>query len=142
MANLDYEQVVIRDVAILTNSYVASTVRGFEDNLSLTSKNQVILNKAIKSLSYEDISVKLHPEISIKIKLNIARSSEEAKEQNKSGKALVSTETTGGDIRSERAQKDAKRFIKKEEVLTPKDNDIEEVLVETQPQDQENGVSN
>ena len=105
------------------------------------NKNQVILNKAIKSLSYEDVSIKLHPEISIKIKLNIARSSEEAKEQNKSGKALVSTETTGGDIRSERAQKDAKRFIKKEEVVTPKDNDAEEVLDETKPQDHENGDS-
>jgi large subunit ribosomal protein L9 len=102
------------------------------------NKNQVILNKAIKSLSYEDISIKLHPEISIKVKLNIARSSEEAKEQNKSGKALVSTETTGGDIRSERAQKDAKRFIKKDEIITPKDNNIEEVLVEAEPQDQEN----
>ena len=79
------------------------------------NKNQVILNKALKSLSYEDITIKLHPEVSIKIKLNIARSTEEAKEQNKSGKALISTETTGGDIRSERAQKDAKRFIKKEE---------------------------
>ena len=46
--------------------------------------------------------------------MNIARSSEEAKEQTKSGKAIITTEITGGDIRSERAQKDAKRFEKKE----------------------------
>ena len=57
---------------------------------------------------------KLHPEISIKLKLNIARSIEEAKEQTKSGKAIITTEITGGDIRSERAQKDAKRFDKKD----------------------------
>ena len=105
------------------------------------NKNQVILNKALKSLSYEDITIRLHPEVSIKIKLNIARSTEEAKEQNKSGKALISTETTGGDIRSERAQKDAKRFIKKEETKTPSDNDIKEVIVETELQEKENAES-
>ena len=49
----------------------------------------------------------------IKLKLNIARSAEEAKEQSKSGKAIITTEITGGDIRSEKAQKDAKRFEKK-----------------------------
>ena len=59
------------------------------------------------------MSIKLHPEVFIKLKLNIARSTEEAKEQSKSGKAIIITEITGGDIRSERAQKDAKRFEKK-----------------------------
>ena len=49
----------------------------------------------------------------VKLKLNIARSVEEAKEQSKSGKAIITTEITGGDIRSDRAQKDAKRFEKK-----------------------------
>jgi large subunit ribosomal protein L9 len=105
------------------------------------NKNQVILNKALKSLSYEDITIKLHPEVSIKIKLNIARSTEEAKEQNKTGKALISTEITGGDIRSERAQKDAKRFIKKEETKTPNDNDIKEVIVKSELQEKENEES-
>ena len=84
-----------------------------EAGLSI-KKSQVDLNKAIKTLSYEDISIKLHPEVSIDLKLNIARSVEEAKEQSKSGKAIITTEITGGDIRSERAQKDAKRFDKKD----------------------------
>ena len=56
--------------------------------------------------------IRLHPEVEFSVKLNIARSSEEAKEQTKSGKAIITTEITGGDIRSERAQKDAKRFEK------------------------------
>ena len=102
------------------------------------NKNQVVLNKSLKTLTYEDVMIKLHPEVSIKIKLNIARSTEEAKEQNKSGKALISTEVTGGDIRSERAQKDAKRFIKKEEVETGKNNNIEEVSIEAASKDQGN----
>lgn len=83
-------------------------------------KSQVSLNKSLKSLSYEDISIKLHPEVSINIKLNIARSNEESIEQNKLGRAIISAETGGGDIRSERAQKDAKRFDKKEDKVIDK----------------------
>jgi len=83
------------------------------------NKNQVILNKSLKTLSYEDVSIRLHPEVEFSVKLNIARSSEEAKEQTKSGKAMITTEITGGDIRSERAQKDAKRFEKKENSTKP-----------------------
>lgn len=83
------------------------------------NKNQVILNKSLKTLSYEDVFIKLHPEVELSVKLNIARSSEEAKEQTKSGKAIITTEITGGDIRSERAQKDAKRFEKKENSTKP-----------------------
>ena len=94
-----------------------------EAGLSI-KKSQVILNKAIKTLSYEDILIKLHPEVSIDLKLNIARSVEEAKEQSKSRKAIITTEITGGDIRSERAQKDAKRFDKKEnQTKTKNEND-------------------
>ena len=97
-----------------------------EAGLSI-NKSQINLNKAIKTLSYEDIYIKLHPEISIKLKLNIARSSEEAKEQTKSGKAIITTEITGGDIRSERAQKDSRRFDKKE-TLTKTKNETEQKL--------------
>ena len=103
-----------------------------EAGLSI-NKNQVVLNKSLKTLSYEDISIRLHPEVQFNLKLNIARSSEEAKEQTKSGKAIITTETTGGDIRSERAQKDAKRFEKKESSEKPQkeDNVLSENLDET-----------
>ena len=103
-----------------------------EAGLSI-NKNQVVLNKSLKTLSYEDISIKLHPEVQFNLKLNIARSPEEAKEQTKSGKAIITTETTGGDIRSERAQKDAKRFDKKESLVKPQkeDNDLSENLDKT-----------
>ena len=99
-----------------------------EAGLSI-KKSQVILNKAIKTLSYEDILIKLHPEVSIDLKLNIARSVEEAKEQSKSGKAIITTEITGGDIRSERAQKDAKRFDKKDNQTKTKNKDDEKLEV-------------
>ena len=103
-----------------------------EAGLSI-NKNQVVLNKSLKTLSYEDISIKLHPEVQFNLKLNIARSPEEAKEQTKSGKAIITTQTTGGDIRSERAQKDAKRYDKKESLIKPQkeDNDSSENLDKT-----------
>ena len=103
-----------------------------EAGLSI-NKNQVVLNKSLKTLSYEDISIKLHPEVQFNLKLNIARSPEEAKEQTKSGKAIITTETTGGDIRSERAQKDAKRFDKKVSLINPQkeDNVLSENLDKT-----------
>jgi large subunit ribosomal protein L9 len=116
--SISIEEVVIIRAASesgqLYGSVSAKDISNQISNSGLTiHKNQVVLNKALKTLTYEDVMIKLHPEVSIKIKLNIARSTEEAKEQNRSGKALISTEVTGGDIRSERAQKDAKRFIKK-----------------------------
>ena len=100
-----------------------------EAGLSI-NKNQVVLNKSLKTLSYEDISIRLHPEVQFNLKLNIARSSEEAEQQTKSGKAIITTEITGGDIRSERAQKDAKRFDKKESIVKTQkeDNDLSESL--------------
>ena len=101
------------------------------------NKSQVILNKTLKSLSYEDVSIKLHPEVNFTFKLNIARSKEEAKEQSKTGKAIIITEITGGDIRSKRAQKDAKRFDKKNNI-----NKIKKTA-ETEPnQTDDDGLQN
>ena len=119
----------------LYGSVTAKDIAQEITNLGLSiDKSQVILNKTLKTLSFEDVSVKLHPEVYIKLKLNIARSIEEAKEQSKSGMAIITTEITGGDIRSERAQKDAKRFEKKrnarefkkidEKIMKTEENDI------------------
>ncbi len=117
--NINFKEVILIRAASesgqLYGSVSAKDISNAVTDAGLSiNKSQVDLNKALKTLSYEDISIKLHPEISINLKLNIARSTEEAKEQTKSGKAIITNEITGGDIRSERAQKDAKRFDKKE----------------------------
>ena len=117
----------------LYGSVSAKDISNAVTNAGLSiNKSQVELNKALKTLSYEDIHIKLHPEISINLKLNIARSQEEAKEQTKLGKAIITTEITGGDIRSERAQRDAKRFDKKDNIEKTKikDDDNTEVSKE------------
>ena len=116
--NLNFKEIIIIRAASesgqLYGSVSAKDIAQEVTNLGLSiNKSQVVLNKTLKTLSFEDVSIKLHPEVYVKLKLNIARSTEEAKEQSKSGKAIITTEITGGDIRSERAQKDAKRFEKK-----------------------------
>ena len=60
-----------------------------EKNISI-SKNEIDLNKSIKNLTYEKVTVNLHPEVSCEITLNVARSSEEASKQKQIGKAVTS----------------------------------------------------
>ena len=58
-------------------------------NISIL-KNEIDLNKSIKNLTYEKVTINLHPEVSCEIILNVARSSEEASTQKKLGKAVTS----------------------------------------------------
>lgn len=44
-------------------------------------RNQVIMDKPIKTLGVHDATVQLHPEVSVKVKLNVARSADEAERQ-------------------------------------------------------------
>ena len=60
-----------------------------EKNISIL-KNEIDLNKSVKNLTYEKVTINLHPEVSCEIVLNVARSSEEASSQKKLGKAVTS----------------------------------------------------
>jgi large subunit ribosomal protein L9 len=46
------------------------------------AKNQIILNKPIKTIGVSKVKVQLHPEVSVTIKVNVARSPEEAELQS------------------------------------------------------------
>ena len=61
-----------------------------EKNISIL-KNEIDLNKSIKNLTFEKITVNLHPEVSCEITLNVARSSEEATKQKQLGKAITNS---------------------------------------------------
>ena len=45
-------------------------------------KSQIVLNKPIKSIGVYDVNVALHPEVSVTVKVNVARSPEEAEMQS------------------------------------------------------------
>ena len=53
------------------------------------TRDQVVLDKAIKTLGLTDVRIRLHPEVSVEIVVNIARTLEEAKTQLKTGSAVT-----------------------------------------------------
>ena len=63
-----------------------------DDNFNIF-KNQVDLNRSIKTLAYEKVRINLHPEVSCEIILNVARSMEEAAKQKELGKAITNNES-------------------------------------------------
>ncbi|CRL14515.1 50S ribosomal protein L9 [Phaeobacter italicus] len=71
-----YGSVTPRDAA------EAATAEGFS-----VDKKQVVLISPIKELGLHSVTVKLHPEVEVEIKLNVARSAEEA-ELQASGKSI------------------------------------------------------
>lgn len=52
-------------------------------------RSQVLLNQSFKLIGLAPVTISLHPEVKVEITLNIARSAEEAKVQEKTGKALI-----------------------------------------------------
>lgn len=71
-----YGSVTNRDVA------EAATAAGFT-----VARGQVVLDRPIKDLGIHPVSVVLHPEVTVKVTLNVARSAEEA-ELQASGKSI------------------------------------------------------
>ena len=69
------------------------------------AKQQVTLDRALKTLGLEPIRVTLHPEVAVEIVANIARTDEEAKQQLKLGRAVITTEES--DPESSPAPEDA-----------------------------------
>jgi large subunit ribosomal protein L9 len=74
-----YGSVASRDIADAITAATSMTV----------ARNQVDLNDAFKSIGMFPVKITLHPEVKVQVTLNIARSAEEAKAQEKSGKAAI-----------------------------------------------------
>lgn len=62
------------------------------------SRNQVALPAAIKTLGLHQIPLQLHPEVELKVSLNVARSPEEAERQAKGEAINVREETSMEDL--------------------------------------------
>ena len=56
-------------------------VEGLEGQGAKVSKSQVLLDRPIKAIGMHEVRVALHPEVSVTIKVNVARSPEEAELQ-------------------------------------------------------------
>jgi len=63
------------------------------------AKNQIVLDKPIKAIGVQDVKIALHPEVSVTISVNVARSPEEAELQ-----------AQGKDVMAEMFEKDVAGF--------------------------------
>src|SRR3954451_9254096 len=73
------------------------------------AKNQIVLDKPIKAIGVQEVKIQLHPEVSVTISVNVARSPEEAELQ-----------AQGKDVMAEMFEKDVAGFIEeRDETLEP-----------------------
>ena len=56
-------------------------VEALETEGSKVTKSQIVLNRPIKAIGMHEVKVALHPEVSVTVKVNVARSPEEAELQ-------------------------------------------------------------
>ena len=87
-ANIEGKTIVlIRQASNTGQLYGSVATRDLADALSADGakvlRSQIILDKPIKALGMHTVKVSLHPEVSVDIKVNIARSPEEAELQAK-----------------------------------------------------------
>jgi large subunit ribosomal protein L9 len=82
-----YGSVAARDVAEV------ATAGGFSLN-----RNQVVLTHPIKALGLHTVPVHLHPEVDVKITINVARSEEEAERQARGESVTTREETSMDDL--------------------------------------------
>jgi large subunit ribosomal protein L9 len=90
-AGLLYGSVSTRDIAD------AITAGGFSVN-----RNQVVLDRAIKSLGLAEVRMALHPEVTVAVTVNVARTAEEAERQARGENVLA--EKTDEEIALENAE--------------------------------------
>ena len=60
---------------------VRDIIESLEADGAKIAKSQIVLDKPIKAIGVSDVKVVLHPEVSVTIKVNVARSPEEAELQ-------------------------------------------------------------
>ena len=104
----------------------------------LINKNQILLNKSIKYLTYEKIEIKLHAEVIVEIVLNVARTSEEAKIQKQSKKAMVASDDDIKNLNADNDNSKEKKLDKeasldKDDVLN-EETDVKNKLEENSDQ--------
>jgi large subunit ribosomal protein L9 len=86
--------VIIRQAAESGHLYGSVSSRDIADAIESSAqiavtRNQVLMNTAFKSIGLFQVNLSLHPEVKVSLTLNIARSEEEAKTQEKTGKAVI-----------------------------------------------------
>jgi large subunit ribosomal protein L9 len=76
---------LIRQASSTGQLYGSVSARDLSEALEVQghkiAKNQIVLDKPIKTIGMQDVKIALHPEVSVTIRINVARSPEEAELQ-------------------------------------------------------------
>lgn len=87
---------IIRQAGDMGQLYGSVSTRDIASGITeagfTVSRQQIILDRALKTIGLHDVAVKLHPEVIVSVVVNIARTEEEAKVQAETGAAMVSAE--------------------------------------------------
>jgi len=121
--------VLVRQAGDAGQLYGSVNARDVADALKeagfTVGRQQVRLDKPIKTLGLHDVLVSLHPEVSVTVTANVARSEDEAETQAKTGKAVLSTAEEEARARTEEAEAAAD-----EAVVEQAEDMFEETVVE------------
>ncbi|MCI5060319.1 MAG: 50S ribosomal protein L9 [Alphaproteobacteria bacterium] len=112
--------ILIRQAGENGQLYGSVTARDIADTINETAKekierNMVDLNQNFKEIGLFPVTLKLHPEVKVEVTVNIARTEDEAKVQEKTGKALIA------DREEEEKAEKAEAAEKAKEALMEKD---------------------
>ena len=92
--------VIIRQAGETGVLYGSVSTRDLADSLTAGSftigRDQIVLNAPIKTLGLHNVPVALHPEVEVKVTINVARSPEEAERQAR-GETVTTREETNLD---------------------------------------------
>ncbi len=97
-----------------------------EDGVKV-ARNQIVLDRPIKTLGLHDVTVRLHPEVSISVVVNVARSAEEAETQFETGTAMLSRDEA---FKAEEEALSAEEIFEETDGDTANDSDTDEVEAE------------
>ena len=90
---VDVKVVLIRQAGESGHLYGSASTRDIAEAITnagvAINRAQVILDHPIKSIGLVDVSIKLHPEVSETVVVNVARSDEEAETQFSTGAAVT-----------------------------------------------------
>ncbi|TMJ14279.1 MAG: 50S ribosomal protein L9 [Alphaproteobacteria bacterium] len=102
---------LIRQASNTGQLYGSVSARDLADALEAqghkVAKNQIVLDKPIKAIGVQDVKIALHPEVSVTVRVNVARSPEEAELQ-----------AQGVDVMAQMFERDAAGFTEEREPRT------------------------
>jgi large subunit ribosomal protein L9 len=94
--------IIIRQAGETGQLYGSVSTRDIAEAISSggvsASRNQVVLTQPIKTIGLHNVPIQLHPEVSAKVTINVARSPEEAERQARGEEINVREETSMDDL--------------------------------------------